>query len=112
MYTKKIRVGYYGYESTAYYDKSLMYCPYGSAGVKIHGDGSIDLISYKTRVITIDPDGFMEVTGTYSATTRKHIAAFLREYAPAFRYQDAKELARTGDKINIYTGEVLRPQAA
>ena len=110
MYTKKVLDGYY--EKVVTYDKPLRYCPYGSAGVVVSYDGTIHLVSYTTRVISIDPDGFMEVTGTYSATTRKHIAAFLREYAPAFRYQDAKELARTGDKINIYTGEVLRPQAA
>lgn len=110
MYTKKVNDGYF--QKVVTYDKRLKYCPYGSAGVIKSEDGSIHLCSYTTRVISIDPDGFMEVTGTYSATTRKHIAAFLKEYAPCFSYHDAKELAASGDKVNIYTGEVLRSQAA
>lgn len=56
----------------------------------------VDLVSYTTRVISIWHEGgkrFVECTGTYSATTRKHIAWFLREYAPDLNYYDMKKIA-------------------
>lgn len=104
MYTKIVNDGYYRKPVT--YDERLKYCPYGSAGVMFGADGSISLYSYTTRIITIDNDGWMDCTGTYSATTRKHIGAFLKEYGNGFGYQTAKELAKTGNKINIDTGRI------
>ena len=103
MYTKQVNDGYF--RKVVTYDKRLKYCPYGSAGVIKSEDGSIHLCSYTTRVISIDPEGLLECTGTYSATTRKHIGAFLKEYAPRLSYYDAKEAAATGCRINIHTGE-------
>lgn len=103
MYTKKVVDGYF--IKTVSYDRNLKYCPYGSAGVKFNG-GYIHLISYTTRVISIDAEGWLECTGTYSATTRKHIGAFLKEYAPSLHYYDAKGAYERNLQINIYTGAV------
>lgn len=101
MYNKVIVDGYF--YKTMHYHKRLAFCPYGSAGVNTY-DGNIHLISYSTRVISIDPEGWLECTGTYSATTRRHIAAFLCEYAPALSYYDAKRAAAENIQINIHTG--------
>ena len=103
MYNKKIVNGYY--TTTAHYGKRLEYCPNGSAGVN-SCNGNIHLISYTTRVISIDADGWLECTGTYSATTRKHIGAFLKEYAPNLNYHDAKRAAIENIQINIRTREI------
>lgn len=86
--------------------------PYASAHVNYNNDGSIDLISYVTRVITVTADGWMDCTGTYSATTRKHIGAFMRDIvAPLsghpLNYYTAKECYEKGLNMNIFTGEVV-----
>ena len=105
MYNKNIVDGYYCKSVT--YGKRLQYCPYGSAGVNEY-NGNIHLISYTTRVISIDRNGWLECTGTYSATTRKHIGAFLKEYAPRLSYYDAKRAAAENIQINIRTGEIRK----
>lgn len=104
MYTKKVLDGYY--YKTVTYDKNLKHCPNGSCGVVFNADG-IHLISYTTLVCTIDNDGFLSCTGTYSATTRKHIGAFLKEYAPLLCYSSAKSCYESNHKIHIETGEVI-----
>lgn len=104
MYTKKIVDGYV--EKTVTYDKRLEYCPYGSCGVVFNSNG-IHLVSYTTCVCSIDNDGFLSCTGTYSATTRKHIGAFLKEYAPNLCYQDVKKAYLKSYAINIHTGEIV-----
>lgn len=102
MYTKNILDGYY--RKTVTYDKALKYCPRGSAGI-IKNSHGIHLVSYTTRVISITPDGWLDCTGTYSATTRKHIGAFLKEYAPSLCYYDVKRAFIGNYEININTGE-------
>lgn len=62
------------------------------------------LVSYTTAVITIS-DGWLHVNGLYSATTRKHIGWFMREFG--FTYQLAKQLFEDNMNFNIYTGEVI-----
>lgn len=104
MYSKMINDGYY--RTRVVYDKPLKYCPNGSAGVVISNDGTIHLVSYTTRVISLTSDGWMNCSGTYSATTRKHIGAFMKEYGNGLTYYTAKELAETGNQMNIYTGEI------
>lgn len=104
MYSKKVRSGY-GYKVVTY-DRALRDMPNAQCGVNIHADGTIDFISYTTRVITINKDGFAECTGTYSQTTRKQIGRFLREYAPMLNYYDMKAIAETGEKIHIITKEI------
>lgn len=72
----------------------LQKMPYAQACVRDYGDGHIVLQSYATDVIIIK-DGVMHVTGLYSMTTRKHIGAFMREYANA-AYDIAKACYETG----------------
>lgn len=88
------------------YDRALREMPYAQCGVNLYNDGRIDFISYNTRVITIDADGWLEITGTYSPTTRKQIGRFLREYVPHLCYQDVKTFYEHRLLYNVNTGEV------
>ncbi len=86
--------------------KVLKAMPYAQAHIRICEDGTIHLFSYETLVAEIDADGWLRVYGLYSATTRKHISAFMREYTPC-DYYTAKHIYETDMVINIHTGEVL-----
>ena len=74
--------------------------PYSQCYVRKNDNSSkVDFISYTTRVISIRiEDGVrkVECTGTYSATTRKQIGWFLREYAPDLCYQTMKSIVGLG----------------
>ncbi len=62
---------------------------YGKAKVEEHADGRAELYSYGTHVATIYPDGNVEVFNMQSATTLRHIKAFLEEFdipAPNKKY--------------------------
>jgi hypothetical protein len=63
-------------------------------------------MSYATIVATIDREGWLTVHGLYSMTTRKHIGAFMREFA-GMEYQTAKQIYNDGYQLNIHTGEVI-----
>ena len=104
MYTKKIIDGYFA--KTVTYDKNLAYCPNGSCGVIFNDDG-VHLVSYTTLVCSINNNNFLTCTGTYSATTRKHIGAFLKEFAPNLCYQNAKTCYEKNVAMNINTGEII-----
>lgn len=86
-------------------EKKLTNLPYAQAKVIIKDDGTIVLRSYNTDVALIQANGWLSINGLYSATTRKHIGAFMREYAN-LDYQIAKELYENRMKYNIHTGEV------
>jgi hypothetical protein len=86
--------------------RSLSAIPYGNAKVRKYDDGTIVLQSYQTDVAVIDSTGVLTINGLYSATTRKHIGAFVKEYA-GLNYQLAKMLYNDNCKYNIYTGEVI-----
>lgn len=83
---------------------NLKSMPYAQATVIITDE--IVLRSYQTDVIIVTADGWLVCTGTYSATTRRHIGAFMREYGYG-DYQLAKKLYKDGMKMNVYTGEVV-----
>ena len=87
--------------------KKLSAMPYAQAHIEIREDGSISLFSYVTLVAHITADGWLTVYGLYSATTRKHISAFMREYAKPCNYQTAKTIYNNGVMINIHTGEIM-----
>lgn len=87
--------------------KKLKYCPYGKCSVfikKAYIDGSgfpayeYHLISYLSTVLIYSPDTNQlvidgeEITAhaNYSVTTRKHVAAFLKEYIPSITYYNIK----------------------
>lgn len=80
--------------------------PYAQCSVRVLLDGSIVFTSYNTDVIYIDKDGWLYVSGLYSATTRKQIGYFLKEYVPALSYQDIKSLYYNNRVLNIYTAEI------
>lgn len=86
--------------------------PYAQCSVRVLLDGSVVFTSYNTDVIYIDKDGWLYVSGLYSATTRKQIGYFLEEYAPELSYSDIKNLyfincfLNVNCVLNIYTGEV------
>lgn len=85
---------------------TLSAMPYAQAKVRKMDDGSIVLRSYYTDVASIDKNGWLTIYGLYSATTRKHIGAFVREYAN-IDYQTAKRIYEDGYGYNIYTGEIV-----
>lgn len=70
-------------------------------------ENRIILISYTTKVAEINGN-ILHVNGLYSATTRKHIGYFMKEYAKPWGYSTAKILAETGEYMNITTGEVFK----
>lgn len=84
--------------------RKLKYCPYGKAYVVIDEHNAITLVSYCTTVVVIDPQGWLTCSGTYSATTRKHIGAFMKEYT-TLDYYTAKHAFENNYTINIHTGE-------
>ena len=67
-------------------------------------DGTIELQSYATRIISIAPDGWLTCFGLYSMTTIKHIGWFMKERG--FTYQLAKQMYLDNKEFNIITGEV------
>lgn len=86
--------------------RKLKAMPYAQAQVTVYDNGSIKLTSYTTDVIYISKEGWFEITGLYSMTTRKHIGAFMKEYCNS-NYQLAKEIYLSNYKFNIYTGEII-----
>ena len=94
--------GYYRKDYTVYVNRKLALMPYAQAGILENKEG-IHLISYSTLVCTIDKDGYLSCTGTYSNTTRKHINRFLKEVAPSVDYYDAKYCCEHGVKMHVQT---------
>lgn len=87
--------------------KKLSAMPYAQAHVEIHENGNIALFSYVTLVATIDNEGWLTVYGLHSATTRKHIGAFVKEYTDGvLNYHNAKAAYNGNYRLNINTGEV------
>ena len=80
--------------------------PYANCSVRVLNDGSVVFTSYNTDVIYIDKDGWLYVSGLYSATTRKQIGYFLTEYVPVLTYQHIKMLYYKNLLCNIHTGEI------
>lgn len=83
---------------------TLSAMPHAQAKVLKMDTGCIILRSYQTDVAYITPDGWLHINGLYSATTRKHIGAFAKEYAN-ISYQLAKQLFNDKLSYNIHTGE-------
>lgn len=90
---------------TVHVDARLKYAPTAQCGVRFYSDRSIDFVSYCTVVISIDEDGWLTCTDTYSPTTRKQIRRFLMEYAPGITYHDVKRCVDYNRTINIHTKE-------
>ena len=86
--------------------KKLAKMPYAQAHVEIDDEGNATLISYTTPVCSLTHDGWLSVAGLYSMTTRKHIGAFMQEYANQ-SYQTAKACYYGEYDLNLFTGEVI-----
>ena len=91
--------------------KKLSRMPYAQAHVEIDDNGNIYLFSYVTLVCTITADKWLTCTGLYSATTRKHIGAFMREYVTwpngePGDYYAAKNCYLGNYRLKLDTGEV------
>ena len=54
--------------------------------------GNINLVSYSTHVAYIDPEGQCHVKGLYSATTTRHIKAWLT--AHNLPYSDSRDILK------------------
>lgn len=76
---------------------------YASTFVRIYDDNTVEMVSYATTVIVIDPQGWLRCNGLYSATTIKHIGWFMRERG--FTYYLAKQMYVDNKEFNVYTGE-------
>lgn len=100
------QIGYFCNEVIMQVDAPLTGHESAQAGVIFAPlDGMIELWSYATHVCTIKGDYvYCYYSGT--ATTRKHIGWFMREYAKS-TYQVAKKSADTGKWVNFKTGEVV-----
>ncbi len=99
------RIGYFGNDTAMTVDEPLAGHESAQAGVIFRPDGEIHLYSYATHVCTIKGDYvYCYYNGT--ATTRKHIGWFMREYAKSY-YQVAKMSANMGKWVNFKTGEVV-----
>lgn len=103
MYRKQVVDGYS--VKTVTYDERLEFCQYGSAGKVYTEDGDCILVSYTTSVAGVDHTGYAWCNGTYSATTRKHIGAFAKEYG--LTYHDFKAMYENNVVMNIETGECI-----
>lgn len=78
--------------------------PYANAHIEILENGDIFLFSYSTLVACV-VDKWLTIRGLYSATTRKHIGAFMEEFNYG-DYYTAKSLYNDGYSLNVETGEV------
>lgn len=81
--------------------RRLRTMPYAQARIEVE-DGVTTLVSYNTRVAAIVGSHLL-VGGLYSATTRKHISAFCREYG--LNYYIAKKCYEEGKTYNMINGQ-------
>ena len=97
--------GYWAQDVDVWVDRRLTAMPYAQAGVILR-DGKAILMSYSTEAATLDTvDGWLSIDCLCSATTRRHVSAFLREYCPGVSYYDAKAAFNGKYAINVYTGD-------
>lgn len=86
--------------------KKLSAMPYAQAHVEYIDAENVYLWSYNTLVAEIT-NGWLTINGLYSATTRRHIGAFMREYVHDSSYQLAKQLYYDRKSLDITTGEIV-----
>ena len=86
------------------YSKAVAGHKYAQAREDFFDDGTVELWSYTTRIISITPEGWLSCTGTYSMTTIKHIGWFMRERG--LSYYLAKNMFLKNQEYNIKTGEI------
>lgn len=87
------------------YSKAVAGHEYAQARENHFSDGTVQLVSYSTVVIEIDPEGWLTCNGLYSRTTIKHIGWFMRERG--LSYYIAKQMCLNHKAFNIYTHKLL-----
>lgn len=97
----------FGRTETVTVDRRLKLMPSAQAGIVRESDGGISLMSYATKVATVDGEGWLTCRGTYSASTRRHLNRWMREFDTPCDYYTCKKCAEDDVAINIYTGEIL-----
>lgn len=75
-----------------------------AAKVYYYNDGTMALISYKTTVAQVDPEGWLSINGLYSRTTIKHIGWFAQLLGTT--YTTCKQIYHDNKEMNIHTGEI------
>lgn len=91
------------------YVRPLSHMPFAQASV-VEYPNKRELFSYDTKVaeIKLDATGsWLRVYGLYSATTRRHISAFMKEYGMGNDYHVARKCAEMGHWYNLKTGEIV-----
>ena len=78
--------------------------PYAQAHIELI-EGNVYFFSYNTLAAAI-VDGWLSVFCLCSQTTRKHVGAFVREWAGT-EYSTAKTIHKDKLSYNIETGEVV-----
>lgn len=101
---RKVLNGYY--YVMVQYDAPLKFQPYAQAGVRYFAEPSslnpdnydrlnvVQLVSYVTPILEYHRDTdelYIVFDPTYSASTRKHVISFLREYVPHVTYQQVRD---------------------
>lgn len=75
--------------------------------IKLFDNGDVVLRSYATDVLYFRKEtNSLICTGTYSATTRKQIGWFLREYFPEISYHDVKRAYDRDEAIIYVSGQI------
>ena len=77
----------------SFYNKAYEYTDY---------NGDVVLVSYTTRVARITPEGKCEVKGLYSATTTRHIKAWLASHN--LPYSDSKDILKRYQALSVQGG--------
>lgn len=123
-YIAHCQSGYYGYNRKVHVGNPISGHEYAQCGWnrEYHeGKMIIQLISYETVVCEIVGqanyalDDWLHCYGTFSQTTRKHIAWFMREMEKVFgyktelcNYSTAKNCYEKDIEINLHTGEIRK----
>ena len=92
--------------------RKLKFMPYANAHVYDQNEFDIPVVelwSYHTCVVRVIRGHWVQCSGLYSMTTRKHISAFMREFFPELEgkgFQLCKQIAGKGVEMDVRTGEI------
>lgn len=88
--------------------KTLSEHKYSQCHVVLFDDGTVQLISYTTPVVEIRTNGYVYALPCFncSATTRKQVGWFLREYTD-INYMYLKNAALQGYAVHACNGNII-----
>jgi len=81
---------------------------YSQCHINRFDDGTVQFVSYTTPVVEIRPNGYVYALPyfNYSATTRKQVGWFLREYTD-LSYQYLKSCSHGGFAVHAHYGDII-----